>query len=189
MQRTNRREALRIEDEVLLNVYPIPEENMDNMEDFFKTRRSAFSLRSHLTYGAEQNIPRMRIIERAHPEIASYLKFLEQQIEYISAQISQYAFGRENLASTQKVSLSASGIQFDVDSNIKLNDLVVLELSLVDDNMHILAFAKIVRLNAISNSLHSVSANFFMLHEEDKEVIIKHVHRLHVKQLREKKKN
>ncbi len=184
MENANRRKALRVEEKVVLNIETIPAEQMGDIENHFKTRRSAFSLQSHLAYVSEQQLPSMRIIERKHPEIANYLKYLEKQIEFVSEKIIQKSESNSKSIDSCNIYLSASGIQFSTGLALEVNSCIELELYIASSNMHILTFAKIVRLQELNDGDILVSAEFSLLHEEDEEALIRHIHQIHVKQLR-----
>lgn len=183
----NRRSALRVEDSILLRVSSVPLTEMQDLDTYFEHRRSSLSVQAHISYCTGQKIPQMRIIERKHPEIASYLRYLESQIQYLSTSLEKVLDMDGNSVSAQKVCLSAGGIQFETDSEFDVKVPLELRLSLIEKSITILVFATIKRIEGPENGLYTVTTQFSNIHEEDKELLIKHVHQTHVEQLREKK--
>ncbi len=177
----NKRKALRMADEVLLKIKKLDDEKMQAARTDFEARRSEFGVITHLKYGSEKYLPEMRVIERKHPQIASYLKFLEKQIEYVSTHINISDVANE-IGKKQQVNLSAGGIRFEFDEEIGLKDHLEVSMVLLPDEVRILALAEVVRVESCPKKM--VSAKFVQLHKEDKEALIKHIHKRQMDELR-----
>ena len=182
-QMENRREAFRLQDRVSLSVTILDQDKVQEAFNHFEKKRSDFGLMTHLKYGAEKYLPEMRTIERRHPEIATYLKFLEKQIEYVSAHISVSEQSEEAMRN-QQVDLSANGIRFKTSLPVDTGDCLEMVLVLHPDESRLLVLAEVKRVEQMAPGKWLVSAEFVQLHEEDQEALIKHVHKKQIEELR-----
>ena len=187
----NRRKYLRIDDRVSLYVQPLTETETEEAISHFETRRMDFSLMSHLVYGREQHMPQMRIIEKRYPEVAGYLKFLGKQIETLSSRIIDQDH-RLNSEKTCKVNISAEGLRFDTDQAYPPGAMFELALMLFPSRTSMLAFGEVVRSEEATEKGKSVwktAIRFTHLHEEDREILIKHIHQKQLSQIRQRDEN
>ncbi len=178
----NRREAFRLHDEISLTVTKISDESLDTTLDNFEKRRADFGLLSHLKFDVEKYLPQMRVIEHRYPDIARYLKFLERQIEFLTAHVSG-AYEPEELEKTA-VELSAGGIQFVFPDECKVGDYLEAAMILYPDETRLLTILEVCRVELVSEGKHAVSGEFFHIHEADQEAMVKHVHRKQIEELR-----
>ena len=183
----NRRKYLRIDDSVSLYVQPLTETEIEEAISHFETRRMDFSLMSHLVYGREQHMPQMRVIEKRYPEVAGYLKFLEMQIETLSSRIIDQDH-RLSPEKTCKVNISAEGIRFDMDKSYPSGAMFEIALMLFPSRTSMLAFGMVVRSHEATEDGKAVwktAIQFTHLHEEDREILIKHIHQKQLNQIRQ----
>ncbi len=185
---TNRRKYLRIDDRVSLYFRPLSKEQAANAVADFETKRLEFSIRNHLVHGREQHLPQMRIIEKRHPEIAGYLKFLEKQIESLSAQLIDK---NHCLSADEKyeVNLSAEGIRFYMPERFEPGDLAEIAIMVYPSRASMFALGRVVRSEKVEDdsgaeTLWRTAIHFTCLHEEDREMLIKHIHHLQLTELR-----
>lgn len=183
-ERENRREAFRFADEILLKVEKIEPSDPEDMEAEFQQRRAEFGILTHLKYGAEKHLPTMRTIERKHPEIAQYFKFLQRQIEYISIRNSESDNSDLILGDKQWVDLSANGIRFSASGNFAEGEYIQAMMVLSPDDLRIMALAKVSRVDVSDDGFQQVSVHFTHLHLEDEEALIKHLHKRQIDELR-----
>lgn len=184
----NRRKYLRIDDRVSLHFQPLSESEAINTAANFEIRRMEFSLKNHLVHGREQHMPHMRIIEKRHPEIASYLKFLEKQIESLSSQL----IDKDHCLSVDdryEVNLSAEGIRFYMPEQFKSGDIAEIAIMVYPSQASMYALGKIIRSEKVedesnSETLWRTAIHFTRLHEEDREMLIKHIHQLQLAEIR-----
>jgi len=184
----NRRKYLRIDDRISLYVKPLTETEAEEAILHFEIRRMDFSLMSHLVYGREQHMPQMRVIEKRHPEVAGYLKFLEKQIETLSSRIIDQDH-RLNPEKTCKVNISAEGLRFDTDRPYPPDAMFEIALMLFPSRTSMLAFGKVVRSEKETEDAVArwkTAIQFTHLHEEDREIMIKHIHQKQITQIRQR---
>ncbi|MDO6460395.1 PilZ domain-containing protein [Granulosicoccaceae sp. 1_MG-2023] len=180
----DRREAFRVRATLVVQVRPVAEAELQRTVDAFEEKRARISLLSHMRYGAEKYLPEMRMIERKHPEIAAYLKFLEQQIEYVSVYAIP-AGGAEDSADRglQTMDLSATGVQLHSRLPGQPGDHYELILQ-PEPGIQIMALARVVRFEAAAEERpESTALEFTTIVEEDKEALIKSLYRMQMKQL------
>lgn len=183
----NRRSAFRLEDEILLKVEKVQSLDVQAMESAFDERRAEFGILTHLKYGVEKQLPTMRIIERKHPEIAQYLKFLQKQIEYLSTRSSELDSEGQEFGEKQWVDLSANGLRFAASGDWSVGEHIQAMMLLSPSDLRIMALAKVSRVDVSDNGLQEVSVNFTKLHIEDEEALIKHLHKRQIDDLRKEK--
>lgn len=188
----NRRRYLRIDDEVSLYVHPLTAKEVDSAIVHFENRRLDFSLMSHMIYGREQHMPQMRIIEKKFPMIAGYLKFLESQIETLSSRIVNlnHCLDPED---KQDVNISATGLSFDMKEGHTIGSMFEVAIMLFPARTTMLMFGKVIRSDKITSEdgheIWKTALEFTHLHEEDREVLIKHIHQLQVAELRKREES
>ncbi|HBR96104.1 MAG TPA: hypothetical protein DD979_01835 [Gammaproteobacteria bacterium] len=170
-------------DEIALTLKPIESAQLEHTLAHFDQRRMDFGLLSRLKYGAEKYLPEMRLIEHRYPEIAAYLKFLEQQLEVLSSHIGGCAEAAEALH-RQQVELSAVGVRFTYPKVLDVGSHVETTLVLFPQQIRILMIMKLVRVEPQNDGSYAVSGEFVCVHEEDREALIKHVHRRQIEELR-----
>ncbi|MCB1754153.1 MAG: PilZ domain-containing protein [Gammaproteobacteria bacterium] len=178
----NRRGAFRILEEVSLSVTVLPKTEDGDIDREFESRRADFGIMTHLKYGAEKYLPEMRIIERKYPEISAYLKFLEKQIEYVSACIGDTDEVDDD-SEKQVVDLSATGIRFETGNRVEVGDPLEITLVLYPDRSRMLVRCKANRVQSTGDGRVTVSAEFTRLHEEDQEALIKHLYKRQIDSL------
>ena len=172
-----RRRYYRIDEEVELSYATIDPSELDaRLEDFWSNEH-AFSIRNNYNFEIEQHIADRHKIENSMPELARYLKVLEQQIERLTDKL----IGDENDASMQrkKVSLSAQGIAFYDDGSPPEGELIELRLKLLPSGLRLVIIARIILVETESgqgSGGNRISLDFEHLHEADREILIKHIH-------------
>lgn len=184
----NRRKYLRINDRVSLHFRPLSDDEMREAVSDFESRRMEFSLKNHLVHGREQHMPHMRVIEKRHPEIANYLKFLEKQIESLSSRLIE----QDHCLSVDdryEVNLSAEGIRFYMPEQFKAGAIAEIAMMVYPSQASMYALGEIIRSEKMeddsnSETLWRTAIHFTCLHEEDREMLIKHIHQLQLSKIR-----
>lgn len=185
---SNRRKYLRINDRVSLHFQPLSENDAIEAASNFETRRMEFSLKNHLVHGREQHMPQMRVIEKRHPDIANYLKFLEKQIESLSSRL----IDQDHCLSVDdryEVNLSAEGIRFYMPEQFEAGAIAEIAMMVYPSQASMYALGEIIRSEKVeddenSETLWRTAIHFSSLHEEDREMLIKHIHQLQLKEIR-----
>jgi len=186
-----RRRYFRIEDEIILFFREIaPDEIPDNRSprDF---PLDSFSLSASLDLLTQESRKLLRKIERDSPEIGSFLRVVERKIDLIARAFLSY---EANLPeqSTQRVSLSASGLSFDVEKPYAPGKVLEIKMVLQPDLVGLVAYGRIVycKKNIPDFELpYQISVDFVGLRDSDRELLIRHVVKRQLQQLRNKKQS
>lgn len=179
-----RRDFFRIDDEVYLDYISISEEEyitapetLKNLED------SAFSLSANFATLNNKINPILNNIKQLHPEIGEYLEALNSKIDSLSQHIhnDQSGFDKQKIFTAN---VSASGIQFKTERDLKVQQAMKLELVLLPEKVGVLIYGRIVEIKE-----SCISIEFEHLRAEDQELMIKHNLNKQMTELREKNDN
>jgi hypothetical protein len=173
----NRRSAFRVVDHVSLAVRPLEANELAIIEAGFDTYRLHFCITSHLDHQRKQQLPVMRQVELSDPDVASYLKHLESQIQRLADQVTREdSVGDIDHADLVQVDLSASGMQFRSSRDFQPEQRLELVLRLMPAVTTVLTVGRVVRARPIEvGGGYMVSVEFEILHDEDREALIQHV--------------
>lgn len=172
-----RRRYYRIDDEVELAWQALAASELDRRLEDFWANEHAFSIRNNYNFEIEQHIADRNKIEAAMPELARYLKVLEQQIERLTERLIEDPDA--GVLRRKPVSLSAQGIAFDDDAAPARGDLLELKLKLLPSGFRLVIIARVVLAETEPGQdpqQHRISLDFEHLHEADREILIKHMH-------------
>ena len=182
---TERRRFVRVDDNIALVIRTIPKNKYQQALEQFQYEREKFGLPNMLRIEREQHLPDYKVLENRYPEVAHYFTYLERQFERVVSLV-----GPEDAIiphePNQLVNLSAQGIRFKSEATYNENDLLELRMLLFPSHTRILAFGRVVNWKAGSSEL---ALNFEEILEEDRELLIKHVHQLQVKSLQKPESN
>lgn len=185
-----RRRYFRIEDEIILFFREIaPDEIPDNRSPR-EFPLDSFALSASLDLLTQESRKLLRRVERDFPEIGDFLKVLERKIDLIARTFLNY---EANLPeqSPQRVSLSASGLSFDVDKPCAAGKVLEIKMVLQPELVGLTAYGRVVycKKNAPDSELpYQISVDFVGLRDSDRELLIRHVVRRQLQQLRDKKR-
>lgn len=176
MMDTERRRYYRIRENVSLSCEPLGKDSDARLKDFWENEH-AFSLRNNYNFQIEQHLADFNKIENNMPELARYLRVLEDQIEKITTNLIDDEF--DQTLDDKETSLSAQGIAFHDESAPEPESLVELNLKLLPSGFRLVIIARVVQID--TNTGHSdgsnkISLDFEHLHEADREILIKHIH-------------
>lgn len=173
-----RRRYYRIDEEVELCCNQIDASELDDRLEDFWSNEHAFSIRNNYNFQIEQHIADRHKIESSMPELARYLKVLEQQIERITDRLLDDELD-QNLE-RKKSSLSAQGIAFRDDSALAQGELIELKLKLLPSGFRLVIIARVILVDKEESDEdcggQRISLDFEHLHEADREILIKHIH-------------
>jgi c-di-GMP-binding flagellar brake protein YcgR len=183
-----RRAYFRIEDSLNLSYHEVPaealEERLQRLEQGVDT---SFTVLSSLASISQQMGGVLHKIQVESPDIARYLKALDQKIELL---------GRTLLATESNlveqhahpVNLSASGMAFKSKDAVEPGITLELRLLLYPSLAGILAYAEVVDCVALeeadSGFAYCIRVNFSHLRESDRDLLIRHVVQRQTDQLR-----
>jgi hypothetical protein len=123
--------------------------------------------------------------------VADFLKILEQKIDLVARALLS---SETDMASqrTSHVSLSASGLAFDVDTGFNVGDVLELKMILPPALVGIIAFGRVVYCKQNRDEVlppFHVAVDFIGLRERDRELLIRHIVKKQLQQLRDKKQD
>lgn len=130
-------------------------------------------------------------LERRDPELVEYLRIIDTKLNLIAQAVAPQdeAFSKKE---KKEVSLSASGLAFVSDEMIAVGSLLELRMLLSSLLAVIVVHAHVVDCKAAptaeSQNAHLISVEFVNLSEDDQELLIKHIVKRELQQLREKHK-
>ena len=128
-------------------------------------------------------------LDRRDPEMFEYLKILDNKINLIVQSLSprQDDFSEQD---KREVSLSAAGVAFTNDVALPIDTLLELRMVLTSCLAVIVAYGRVAQCKDISqdNAEHpyAICVEYVNMKEEDRELLIKHVIKKQMQQLRDK---
>lgn len=128
-------------------------------------------------------------LDRRDPEMFEYLKILDNKINLIVQSLSprQEDFSEQD---KREVNLSAAGVAFTNDVSIPVDTLLELRMVLTSCLAVIVAYGRVAQCKDISqdNTEHpyAICVEYVNMKEEDRELLIKHVIKKQMQQLRDK---
>ncbi|MBT3205117.1 MAG: PilZ domain-containing protein [Gammaproteobacteria bacterium] len=178
-----RRRFFRIEDIVGLKSQVIEKQELEQRLESFWNDQHQFSLRNEFNFKLEQHQADLQHIKNKMPELGRYLSVLQEQLDLLTDKI----LTDEDNFSTREipVNISAQGISFISDEQVNVGDIVELNLLLLPSQQKIVTFAKVIECNHQDNNQdkYTISLDFEHIHEADRELLVKHVHRKQLKSL------
>ncbi len=192
-----RRRFYRIDDSVILNYKPFPEEQMDEtisrlemLSSHHKLLQSSLgSLELRLDFLLEE-------IEAPLPEIAEALKIINRKLSILSQLESantESALGLNSESTTERhtVNLSGSGLAFSSPTSFAQGEVMEIECALLPEYYNVKAIGRVVscREEAESDSgmKYLIAVDFVYLREADRESIIAHILKKQGEELKEQK--
>ncbi len=184
----NRRSYVRIQAEVGLRLRLLENAEQSSLASVFETRSRQVGLVSEVNHRSEELVPSMRKIKDEHPEIAAWLKFLQSTVESLATQVTQ-AEGIENPTLAQLVTISAAGMEFGSGEFFEPGALLEVVLELLPSGSRIMVIGEVVSADKSSASVNSGSAysialSFKHIRDADQELLIRHIHRAQIEELR-----
>ena len=128
-------------------------------------------------------------LERRDPEFFDYLKILDTKINLIAKAMTvrDDEFSKHD---KREVSLSGAGLAFTNPEPIEVGTLLELRMLLTSCLAVIVAFARVVQCKAIadnpSETGYEICVEYINMKDEDRELLVKHVVKKQLQQLRDK---
>lgn len=180
-RREERRNFFRIEDEIILQVREITSDQLPNEEEL----PDSFSLPSKLEQLTVETSSISRKIPSEYADVLEYLKILEQKIDLIAQAflINECDFVKRP---TQNITLSASGLSFDSEIEVKPGQLMELTMMLPPMLIGIVTYGRVIHCEAVkSHSLFNIGVEFLGLNKNDNELLVRYIVKKQSQQLRE----
>jgi hypothetical protein len=183
-----RRRYFRIKEDIILFYSEIAPHDIPN-NSCQELPLDPFTLSSTLELLTQESRTLLRRIERDSPDIADFLKVIERKIDAITRTFLTYETGLADQP-THHVSLSASGLSFDADKFYEPGKVLELKMVLLPNLIGVVAYGRVVYCKHNRDKTkppHHVAVDFVGLSDRDRELLIRHVVKQQLQQLREKK--
>lgn len=184
-----KRRYFRVSDTISLQYKVVDDFSMDQLSHISDDVLENCSLVAALeVLNDEARILALRL-ERRDPEWFEYLKIIDTKINLIVQALTR---DNEQYAKHEKheVSLSGSGLAFRNQSEIAVGTVLELRMMLTSCLAVIVTYGRVVDCrNASQNSPeqpYEISVEYINMKEEDREVLLKHVVKKQLQQLRDK---
>ncbi len=188
----DRRQFFRIDDTVRMQIQPLDKDQLaaavTNLERGFDGN---FTVMSSLAALTAQMAASMRRIESRDPDVAAYLKALDQKMEILGraflAQESELLTSED-----QSVNLSAGGVSVRSDEAMAVGQALEIRMLLYPTFTGLLRFGEVVgcvEMPPADNDGYrfQIRVEFVHMREQDREILIRHVLRRQSEALRAKR--
>lgn len=129
-------------------------------------------------------------LEKNEPEIAEYLKALDSKVNLLAQAVMRQGndFSEATVCNTN---ISASGLAIEIDHSIEVGDYLEIKLLLTSCIAVILVYGKVVycKKNTEEDAAmpYQVGIDYINLNDQDREILIKHIVKRQMQQIREQK--
>jgi hypothetical protein len=186
----DRRRFFRINDEVDLYFRKIAEQEAQEVSHIDENVLTGSALPQIMAAVDQEMDGLLKRVAAAQPEAAQYLKLLNYKIDMLV----QCLLHQDDLAKEKNscyVNLSASGLAFGSEQALNEGDFLELKILLPASRALVTTCCRVVqcRLNPSKEQRYPyvVSVDYMNMKEEDREILIKHVIKRQLAQLREHK--
>lgn len=181
------RSAFRIDDNILLSLRVIPDDQVEETLKRFPENYAELQLLNNFSDSTKSLTDQFALVRRRYPEVAKYLKILDDKINTLARRQFAVCSVIPDLC-WHEVNISASGIRFNHNEQLKLGSYMELRLQFTQVSNYILAYGKSVRCDQSSEDTgqYSIAVEFTHINVEDREAIHTHVRGKEIKLIREK---
>ncbi|VAW72914.1 hypothetical protein MNBD_GAMMA13-206 [hydrothermal vent metagenome] len=188
MSDDERREFFRIEDEVALDYRVIQESEVDRLLERIQSRLvDRFTAASSFAATTRQMAHVIHKVQTDTPELARCLQAIDQKLNMI-AQLFVTEEMETSEQATREVSLSAGGIAFRAQHEIKTDTLLELRMVLFPALAGILTVSRVIHCShAEDDNVRfpwQVAVEYEHLREIDRELLVRHIMTKETEQLR-----
>jgi len=183
-----RREYFRIDDEVALDYRLISEGEAERVREKIQSRMvDRFTAASSFTATSRQMTHVMHKVQNQSPELARCLQAIDQKLNmlaqlFVSEEINLHE------QPTREVILSAGGIAFRVQHEIKVDSLLELRMVLFPSLVGILTVSRVVQCDRAGDGNlkfpWQIAVVYEHLRETDRECLVRHIMLKETRQLR-----
>lgn len=183
-----RREFFRIRDRMGVRLVSFTPEEREKIIERYEQDRTRLGLSNYLNLEREYGLPRFKQIEVKHPEIAEYLRGLEDRVETIARVVGLREADNGLDAPSHKVEIGGGGLRVGTQQQMPAGTLVYVTLVLFPQRTHVVAIGEVVGSDTDPEDEiacpYYANINFTRIEEEDRETIFKHVQDLQFRSLR-----
>jgi len=181
------RNAFRVDDNILLSLRLIPDDQIQEVLKKYPENNAELQLLNNFSDSSKVLIDQFALVRRRYPEVAKYLKILDDKINTLARRQFSACSTIPDL-NWQEVNISASGLRFNYDKQLNIDSYLELRLQLSQISNYILAYGKIVRCEVdgeVEDSF-TIGVEFAEISLEDREAIHTHVRGKEIRLIREK---
>ena len=186
----DRRRFFRIEDEINLYYKRVDDKLLNESNSSSEDVLGNCSLSAALDMMSQESQLTLRRLERNDPDVADYFKILENKIDLIARAVLMQGMDLSD-QKTRNVNMSASGIAFDCEESMQAGECIEIKMLLASSMTVIVTYGKVIhcKKNADNESDFSfiVGVDYYNMKEQDREMLIKHVVKRQMQQIREHK--
>ena len=185
-----RRRFFRIDDEVNLVYKKIDEKATIEPSHVSDHILSHCSLSAAIDMVSQESALLLNRLERSQPEVADYLRLVENKIDLLvqAIMMQDSLFTEQN---TRNVNLSASGLAFESEEKLNPGEFLEVKMTLVSCMAVVVTYGKVIycKQNPVNDSQfpYVVGIDYINMKDQDRELLIKHVVKRQLQQIRDKK--
>ena len=181
------RNAFRVDDNILLSLRLIPDDKIQEVLKKYPEKNAELQLLNNFSDSSKALTDQFALVRRRYPEIAMYLKILDDKINTLARRQFSECSTIPDL-NWREVNISASGLRFNYDKQLNIDSYLELRLQLSQISNYILAYGKIVRCEADGEveDVFTIGVEFTEISLEDREAIHTHVRGKEIRLIREK---
>jgi len=187
-----RRRFFRIDDQVNLYYKKVDEKKVTPASHMSDNVLGNCSLSAALELISQESRVMMHRLERTEPDVADYLKLIESKIDLISQAVMMQGTDFKE-KDTRNANLSASGLAFESEEALAVGDYLEIKMLLVSCMAVIVTYGKVIyckiQNNPDSRFSHVIGVDYVNMKEQDRELLIRHVVKRQLQQLRENKES
>lgn len=189
-QTEDRRRFFRIDDEVNLFYKKIDEKLVHEPHHVSDNILNSCSLSTALEMVSQESAALLHRLDKTLPDVAEYLRIIETKIDLLGQAIMMQGLQlKEN--DTRNVNISATGIAFNCEDELKQGDYLEIKLLLLSSMAVIVTYGKVIycKHSQANDSRYPyfIGVDFINMKDEDREMLIKYVVKKQLQQIRDKK--
>jgi hypothetical protein len=176
---TERRGYFRIEDCLSLNYHEVPAAELpQRLEQMEQEMDSNFTVMSGLASISQQMTGVLHRIQAESPEIAHYLKSLDQKVDLLGRALLSGGVNH-TAESSRPVNLSVSGMAFRSSEPLEVGVVLELRLLLFPSLTGFLTFGTVVGCDELESEeqeySHLIRITFTHMRDSDRDVLARHI--------------
>ncbi|NOT10963.1 MAG: PilZ domain-containing protein [Methylococcaceae bacterium] len=187
-----RRQFFRVEDEVNLVYVKIDEKNVIEGSYVSENILGNWPLSAALEMVAQESALLLHKVGKSNPDVADYLRLIDNKIELL-AQAMVMQSGQFNQNNVRNANLSATGIAFESEDAFQEGDYLEIKILLVNSMAVIIALGKVVYCKnhepGAGRYPNTIGVDYVSIKDQDRELLIKHVVKRQLQQIRDSKEN
>lgn len=188
----DRRRFFRIDDEVNLYFKVVDEQTVLSASQVTNDVLDNCSLVTGLDVLDQEARLVMQLIEKSNPDVAEYLKIIDTKINLIAQETMRQGHEISD-SNIRNANISASGVAFESITEVKEGEFLEVRLLLTSCFAVIVIYGKVIYCNKNANNDElmpfQIGLDYINLKDHDREVLIKHVVKRQMQQIREQKQN